>query len=150
MPSPTPMADHPPLRHRPKTPTDPKPPCTPHPPAPAGPSDEPPFTARLADGTPIPTQRARQILLNAGFSTLVLGSDGHPLYLGRRVRCATPAQRRVLLTRYATCAVDGCDIPATACQVDHVDGWDNGQHTDIDQLVMCCTWHNRCKWRHPD
>jgi hypothetical protein len=120
------------------------------PPAPGWPFDGTPFTARLADGIPVPTERARQILLNAGFSALVLGTDGHPLYLGRRVRCASPAQRRVLLTRYATCVVDGCEIPATGCQVDHVDGWENGQSTDIDRLVLCCAWHNKYKWRHPD
>ena len=120
------------------------------PPGPHWAFDGTPFTARLADGTPIGTQRARQILLNAGFSTLVLGTDGHPLYLGRRVRCATPAQRRVLLSRYETCAVEGCEIPAIGCQIDHADGWENGQGSDIDQLVMCCSWHNRYKWRHPD
>jgi hypothetical protein len=119
------------------------------PPAPTWPFDGTPFTARLADGTPMPVERARHILLNAGYSTLVLGTDGHPLYLGRRVRCATPAQRRILLTRYATCVVDGCEIPATACQVDHTDGWDNGQGSDIDHLVLCCAWHNKYKWRHP-
>jgi hypothetical protein len=123
---------------------------TPEPPTPGWPFDGTPFTARLADGTPITTQRAREILLNAGFSALVLGSDGLPIYLGRRVRCATPAQRRVLLTRYTTCVVQGCEIPATGCQVDHVDGWENGQPSDIDRLVLCCAWHNRYKWRHPD
>jgi hypothetical protein len=56
----------------------------------------------------------------------------------------------VLLTRYGTCVVDGCEIPATGCQLDHVDGWDNGQPTDIDYLVPCCAFHNRFKWRHPD
>ncbi|HYT90237.1 MAG TPA: HNH endonuclease signature motif containing protein [Gemmataceae bacterium] len=122
----------------------------PAPPASTWPFDGTPFTARLADGTPIGMERARQILLNAGFSTFVLGADGHPLYLGRRVRCATPAQRRVLLARYATCVVDDCEIPATGCQVDHVDGWENGQGSDIDRLVMCCSFHNRYKWRHPD
>ena len=125
-------------------------PGPPEPPTPTWPFNNAPFTARLADGTPIGMERARQILLNSGFSTLVLGTDGHPLYLGRRVRCATPAQRRVLLTRYATCAVDDCEIPATGCQIDHADGWENGQGSDIDQLVMCCAWHNKYKWRHPD
>jgi hypothetical protein len=119
-------------------------------PAPGWPFDGTSFTARLADGTPISTQRAREILLNAGFSALILGTDGHPLYLGRRVRCATPAQRRALHARYATCVVDGCEIPATGCQVDHVDGWENGQPSDIDRLVLCCSWHNRYKWRRPD
>jgi hypothetical protein len=122
----------------------------PEPSAPTWPFDGTPFTARLADGTPIGMERARQILLNAGFSTLVLGTDGHPLYLGRRVRCATPAQRRVLLARYATCAVDDCEIPATGCQLDHARGWNNGQPTDIDQLVPCCAFHNHYKARHPD
>jgi hypothetical protein len=56
----------------------------------------------------------------------------------------------VLLTRFATCAVDDCEIPAPGCQIDHADGWDNGQPTDIDQLVPCCAFHNRYKWRHPD
>jgi hypothetical protein len=120
------------------------------PPAPTWPFDGTPFTARLADGTPIGMERARQILLNAGFSTFVLGADGQPLYLGRRVRCATPAQRRVLLARYATCVVEDCEIPATGCQIDHVDGWENGQGSDIDRLVMCCAFHNRYKWRHSD
>ena len=119
-------------------------------PGPSWPFDGTPFTSRLIDGTPIPVDRARSILLNAGFSTLVLGTDGQPLYLGRRVRCATPAQRRVLQARYGTCVVDGCEIPATGCQVDHIDGWENGQPTDIDRLVMCCAFHNRYKWRNPD
>jgi Domain of unknown function (DUF222) len=123
---------------------------TPQPPAPSWPFDGTPYAARLTDGTPIPMRRARSILLNAGFSTLILGTDGHPLYLGRRVRCATPAQRRALQARYLTCVVDGCEIPATAWQVDHVDGWENGQPTDIDRLVICCAWHNKYKWRHPD
>jgi hypothetical protein len=119
-------------------------------PGPGWPFDGTPFTARLADGTAIPTDRARTILLNAGFSALVLGTDGHPLYLGRRVRFASPAQRRVLHTRYATCVTDGCEIPAIGCQADHVDGWENGQPSDIDRLVLCCAFHNRYKWRHPD
>ncbi|HEX6469800.1 MAG TPA: DUF222 domain-containing protein [Streptosporangiaceae bacterium] len=122
----------------------------PAPPGPGWPFDGTPFTARLADGTPVPTQRARQILLNAGFSALVLGADGLPLYLGRRVRCGTPAQRRVLLTRYPTCVVDDCEIPGTGCQIEHVQGWENGQGSDIDQLVLCCSFHNRYKWRYPD
>jgi hypothetical protein len=129
---------------------DPGPRWKPWPPNPTWPFDGTPFVARLTDGTTIPMERARAILLNAGFSTLVLGTDGHPLYLGRRVRCATPAQRRVVLSRYSTCVVNGCEIPATGCQIDHVDTWENGQPTDIDRLVPCCAWHNRYKWRHPE
>jgi hypothetical protein len=120
------------------------------PPAPSWPFDGTAFTARLADGTAIPTQRAREILINAGYSALVLGADGHPLYLGRTVRCATPHQRRVLRARYPTCVVQDCDIPGGLCQVDHVDGWVEWGPTDIDKLTLTCRFHNVYKYEHPD
>ncbi|GAA4235223.1 hypothetical protein GCM10022254_42010 [Actinomadura meridiana] len=106
--------------------------------------------ARLTDGTPISAEHARRIALNAGVSPLLLGSGHHPLYLGHTVRIATPAQRRVLHTMYPTCAVQGCEIPGTLCEVDHVHGWALGNSpTDIDHLTLCCGWHNRYKHTHP-
>ncbi|NKZ07818.1 HNH endonuclease signature motif containing protein [Actinomadura latina] len=102
--------------------------------------------ARLTDGTPIPAEQARRIALSAGVSPLLLGRGNVPLYLGRRVRFATGAQRQVLETLYPTCAVEGCEVPGTLCEVDHVRGWALGAPTDIDQLALCCGWHNR--WVH--
>ncbi|TYB41180.1 HNH endonuclease signature motif containing protein [Actinomadura chibensis] len=102
--------------------------------------------ARLADGTPIPAEHARRIALSAGVSPLLLGRGNHPLYLGRAVRFASAGQRQVLETLYATCAVQGCEVPGTLCEVDHVDGWALGNGpTDIDRLALCCGWHNRFK-----
>ncbi|MFI0368237.1 DUF222 domain-containing protein [Actinomadura sp. 1N219] len=107
--------------------------------------------ARLPDGTPIPAEQARRIALNAGVSALLLSSGHHPIYLGRTVRIATPAQRRVLEALYPTCAVQGCEVPGQLCEVDHVHGWALGHSpTDIDQLALCCGWHNRYKHTHPD
>ncbi|MFD0857292.1 HNH endonuclease signature motif containing protein, partial [Actinomadura adrarensis] len=89
----------------------------------------------------------RRLALTAGVSPLILGTGGIPLYLGRRVRFATPGQRRVLESIYANCAVVGCEVPGTMCEVDHVAGWSLGNApTDIDQLTLACSWHNR--WRH--
>jgi hypothetical protein len=102
--------------------------------------------ARLTDGTPIPAEQARRMALSAGVSPLLLGRGNVPLYLGRRVRFATGAQRQVLETLYATCAVEGCEVPGTLCEVDHVHGWALGSPTDIDRLTLCCGWHNR--WVH--
>jgi hypothetical protein len=108
------------------------------------------FTARLPDGTPIPVRTARRILLTAGFSALVLGTDGQPLYLGRKVRFATPHQRRAINARYRTCVVAGCDIPAGLCELDHADGWVNGDVTDVDKLAPICGFHNTFKFENPD
>ncbi len=106
--------------------------------------------ARLTDGTPIPAVQARRIALNAGVSPLLLGTGNTPLYLGHRVRFATGAQRQVLETLYATCAVQGCEVPGTLCEVDHVHGWALANSpTDIDQLALTCGWHNRYKHTHP-
>jgi hypothetical protein len=106
--------------------------------------------ARLADGTPITSQQARIIALNAGISALILGSDGHPLYLGRTARFVTPAQRRALEALYETCGADECDIPARMCQLDHVFNWTENGTTDIDQLAPACAFHNRLKYAHPE
>jgi hypothetical protein len=106
--------------------------------------------ARLADGTPIPPERARAIAFNAGVSLLLLGADGVPLYLGRRTRFVTSGQRLALEALYETCAFEECDIPARFCEVDHVLNWADGGTTDIDLLAPCCGWHNRLKYERPD
>ncbi|MFG2016827.1 HNH endonuclease signature motif containing protein [Actinomadura geliboluensis] len=106
--------------------------------------------ARLTDGTPIPAAQARRIALNAGVSPLLLGGGNTPLYLGHRVRFATAPQRQVLETLYSTCAVQGCEVPGTLCEVDHVNGWALGHSpTDIDKLALTCGWHNRYKHTNP-
>ncbi|WP_344269941.1 HNH endonuclease signature motif containing protein [Actinomadura napierensis] len=106
--------------------------------------------ARLTDGTPIPAAQARRIALAAGVSPLLLGRGNTPLYLGHKQRLASPAQRQVLETLYSTCAVSDCETPGTLCEVDHVNGWALGSPTDIDQLALCCGWHNRFKHTSPD
>ncbi|CNG53329.1 protein of uncharacterised function DUF222 [Mycobacterium tuberculosis] len=106
--------------------------------------------ARLPDGTPIPAEQARRIALSAGVSPLLLGRGHLPLYLGRTERFASPGQRRALEALYPACAVQGCEVPGTLAEVDHVEGWALGSSTDIDQLALCCGWHNRWKAANPD
>ncbi|MCW2915667.1 MAG: hypothetical protein JWN52_3735 [Actinomycetia bacterium] len=117
---------------------------------PVWPLEDAQVTARLADGTPIPVERARIIALNAGISALILGKDGIPLYLGNKIRFVTAAQRRTLEALYETCAFLECDIPARLCQVDHVRNYSEDGTTDIDLLAPCCSFHNRLKYQNPD
>ncbi|MBC6459255.1 HNH endonuclease signature motif containing protein [Actinomadura sp. HBU206391] len=98
----------------------------------------------------ISAERARQIALTAGVSALILGSGGHPLYLGRTARFATLHQRRVLETLYDTCAVQGCEIPARYCEIHHTGGgWKTGTPTDITRLAPLCSFHNQWVEQHP-
>jgi hypothetical protein len=106
--------------------------------------------ARLTDGSPIPAEQARRIALSAGVSPLILGRGNLPLYLGHRFRFASPGQRQVLETLYPTCAVEGCEVPGTLCEVDHIHGWALTHNpTNIDQLALTCGWHNRYKHTNP-
>ncbi|MEU8799053.1 DUF222 domain-containing protein [Spirillospora sp. NPDC048819] len=106
--------------------------------------------ARLTDGTPIPAEQARRIALSAGVSPIILGHGSIPLYLGRLHRFASSGQRQVLEALYPTCAVVGCEVPGTLCEVDHVEGWALGEGpTDIDKLTLTCGWHNRYKHVNP-
>lgn len=107
------------------------------------------FAARTVDGFTISREDAWRIMENAGISTLLLGSGGMPLYLGRRTRLVQPAQRRALLARYESCAFDGCEIPAYLCEIDHVVPWWPTGRTDIDNLAPLCGFHNRYKFEKP-
>ncbi|WP_204013770.1 HNH endonuclease signature motif containing protein, partial [Sphaerimonospora thailandensis] len=81
---------------------------------------------------------------------LIMNAQGQVLDMGRKVRLATPAQRRAIAARYATCMVDGCPLPASMCQVDHVDNWSEGGRTDLAKLGPMCQHHNRDRYRRPD
>jgi Domain of unknown function (DUF222) len=105
---------------------------------------------RLIDGTPVPAERVRQLALSAGVSALILGPGGHPLYLGRTARFASPAQRRVLEALYGACVVDGCEIPSWMCEIHHTEGWKLGAATDIDKLTVACGFHNQWIEDNPD
>jgi hypothetical protein len=65
---------------------------------------------------------------------LVMNADGQVLNMGRKVRLATPAQRRAIFARYTTCWIDGCPLPATMCQIDHAHNWSEGGPTDLNLL----------------
>jgi hypothetical protein len=81
---------------------------------------------------------------------VVMDAEGQVLDMGRRVRLATPAQRRAVFARYATCWVKGCPLPATMCQIDHADGWADGGPTDLANLGPACQFHNRDRYRRPE
>ena len=68
---------------------------------------------------------------------------GQALYLGRSKRIASPAQRIVLHARDRGCSRPGCTVPGYWTQAHHVDGWNNGGRTDVDDLTLACGPENR-------
>ncbi|WP_182899405.1 DUF222 domain-containing protein [Microbispora sp. H10830] len=104
----------------------------------------------LATGQMLPVSSVHRLARTSTLVRLVMDAEGQVLDMGRKVRLATPAQRRAVFARYATCWIDGCPLPATLCQIDHADNWSNGGLTDLKLLGPACQFHNRDRYRHPD
>ncbi|WP_405089094.1 DUF222 domain-containing protein [Microbispora sp. NBC_01389] len=103
----------------------------------------------LATGQLLPVVSVHRLARTSSLVRIVMDAAGQVLDMGRKVRLATPAQRRAVFARYATCWVDGCPLPATMCQIDHCDDWSSGGLTDLKLLGPACQFHNRDRYRHP-
>ena len=77
----------------------------------------------------------------------VLGADGLPINLGRKVRVFTGAARDAAKLLAVQCDHLGCGLPAELCQVDHSVGWSDGGRTDQVNAGVECGGHNREKHR---
>ncbi|WP_143734164.1 HNH endonuclease signature motif containing protein [Microbispora rosea] len=103
----------------------------------------------LATGQMLPVTSVHRLARTSTLMRLVMDAQGQVLDMGRKVRLATPAQRRAVFARYATCWIDGCPLPATMCQIDHADNWSTGGLTDLKLLGPACQFHNRDRYQHP-
>lgn len=91
---------------------------------------------RLADGTPLAADEFLRLALEAEILPALFDTKGQPLWLGREYRDANTAQRIALAVRDKGCV--GCGAPNSFCEPHHVDYWDNGGPTDIDNLCLLC------------
>ena len=92
--------------------------------------------AGLIDGTPIDIDNLRHIACDAGIVPAIFAADGQPLYMGRKQRATTAAQKLALIARDKQCV--GCGMRASACDAHHIIWWDDGGPTDISNLVLLC------------
>ncbi|WP_460715697.1 HNH endonuclease signature motif containing protein [Microbispora hainanensis] len=104
----------------------------------------------LATGQVLPLSSVHRLARTSTLVRIVMNADGQVLDMGRKVRLATPAQRRAVFARYATCWIDGCPLSATMCQIDHADNWSTGGLTDLKLLGPACQFHNRDRYQHPE
>ncbi len=104
-----------------------------------------------ADGAPAQIAEVLEAACSADVHPIVVSGGTLPLYVGRKVRHATPAQRRALRSIYATCALPGCDTPSTRCHAHHVLPWEEGGATDLTNLLPLCNRHHHLcheeKWQ---
>jgi hypothetical protein len=98
--------------------------------------------AFFADGTIVPPNVVKQFLCDSTITPLIQGPEGQPLWMGRAVRTVTDAQRRALVARDRHCAFPGCHRKAAWTEAHHLQEFQHGGLTDIDNLVLLCSRHH--------
>ncbi|HZT81570.1 MAG TPA: DUF222 domain-containing protein [Gemmataceae bacterium] len=102
-------------------------------------------TAEIAGAGPVAATMAQRLACDADVSHVTLDEYGRIIDLGRTHRLASAVQRRLLAIRDDTCVWPGCHRPANWCEAHHIDWWEHGGPTDIDNLVLLCRHHHhRC------
>ena len=91
---------------------------------------------RLVDGSPIPTGELHKMALEANLLPSIFDTKTQDMWLGRRVRTATEAQRIALIARDQHCI--GCGANPLWCQAHHIIWWSKNGPTDLENLVLVC------------
>ena len=91
---------------------------------------------RLVDGSPIPITELHKMALEANLLPSIFDTKSQEMWLGRRVRTASEAQRIALIARDQHCI--GCGANPLWCQAHHIIWWSKNGPTNLDNLVLVC------------
>ena len=92
--------------------------------------------------SPISAATTRELICDGGVRLQIEGSKGEILWMGRRERYFTPAQRRALAVRDGGCIWPSCTAPPSWCHAHHVVEWEHGGATDVDNGALLCSFHH--------
>ena len=96
----------------------------------------------IENGPAISTSMLRRLGCECTVKTLI-ERDGVPIAVGRSRRVPTEGQKLAVRSRDRTCRHPECSVPATRCQVHHVDHWFDGGETDLWHLASLCFSHHQ-------
>ena len=99
-------------------------------------------TCRTALGAELPVETVRRLACEAEILPVVLDGRSVPIDVGRSKRLATVHQRRALEAIHPTCAIPDCEVIFDHCNVHHIDYWENGGATDLNNMIPLCSRHH--------
>jgi len=102
-----------------------------------------------ANGDSLPLATVRKLACDASVIPLVMNGDGVPLDIGRKTRTTPEYLRKALIARDQGCVFPGCDYKPGWCEAHHVDYWENGGSTSLDNLVLLCSNHHHVIHQNP-
>jgi hypothetical protein len=92
---------------------------------------------------PISVSEARRLACDCCIVPIVLSADSIPLDIGRATRNIAPHLRRSVVDRDKGCTFPGCDRPPRHCQAHHIQEWQRGGKTAVENLALHCPRHHR-------
>ena len=104
-------------------------------------------SALIEGGPVIGGTTVQRLLCNARMQTVVEHPDGSVAGLGRLSREPSAWMMRQLRYRDDTCRFPACDARRFT-QAHHIDWWSRGGATDLDNLVLMCSFHHRLVHEH--
>jgi len=104
-------------------------------------------SGNVESGGVIHAETARRLGCSGRIQVVVEDQAGNPLRLGRASRDPSLAMRRLLRHRDGGCVFPGCGSRAFA-HPHHIVWWSKGGRTDLENLVLVCTFHHRLVHEH--
>ena len=101
-----------------------------------------PGAAETGFGATLSAARARWAACDAEVTRIVLGPDGQPLDVGRKVRLVPPHLRKAVVQRDKHCVFAGCEAPSHWCDVHHLLEWIMGGETSLENSGLLCERHH--------
>jgi hypothetical protein len=98
-------------------------------------------------GVVVHAATARRLACTARVQAVPEDASGTPIRLGRMRREPTAWMLRQLRRRDGECTFPGCGN-RTFTEGHHIVWWDRGGRTDLDNLVLTCTFHHRLVHEH--
>jgi hypothetical protein len=101
----------------------------------------------IESGPVLHPETAKRLLCEARVQTVVEDASGTPMRLGRVTRQPSAAMLRQLRYRDGGCTFPGCGSQRFA-KAHHVEWWSDGGRTDLDNLVLVCSFHHKLVHEH--
>jgi HNH endonuclease len=99
------------------------------------------------DGAVLHPVSVDRLLCNARMQVVTEGEDGETLSVGRMSRKRTTAMLRQIRYRDRECRFPGCGARRFT-EAHHVVWWRHGGRTDLENLVLICSFHHRLVHEH--
>ena len=90
---------------------------------------------------PVPPGILAQLSPDTRLTGMIFAGRGRPLWMGRSIRLANTHQHLAVAVRDGGCVT--CGAPMHRCEIHHIQEWENGGPTDIDNLMALCGPHHR-------